>query len=300
MEWDLYTEDEEEYDDLLEDIDINGNEFKEKNNDNNIVEKPNIVVIDPGIYNCGISYYSLEKEKYIKVFRKAFLKRPKEGEQKKADNGNRKLIQSVKNFIKEEKEKEDGIFKNENTIVFVENQTLGKSFSNGPNYLKKGSFTNAKNLAVQNTFQITFEETKCHAINSASVKAHFRDKFPLEPGAKQSKQYRLDKKNAIVFGKTLIPYTLNAELHYKYKGKEDDCYDAIVMTEYVKQSFDFVYYKNEKQFHAIKINKKPKSKKKKITKKKPDENKTITKKNNKKRKTIDLTDDNENKNTLYN
>ena len=37
----------------------------------------------------------LENEKYIKVFRKAFLKKPKEGEQKKADNGNRKLIHKV-------------------------------------------------------------------------------------------------------------------------------------------------------------------------------------------------------------
>lgn len=209
---------------------------------------PKIIAIDPAPFNCGISLYNLETQEFEKIIRKSFISY-KENE---TDIGNSKLINAITKYIDDDK---DNIFswENDNDVyIFIENQTLGKENSNSSGNKGKDAFSNAKNLAVQYSIQSYFKE-RVIPIGSSSIKSHFREHFPLVEDKK--KQYREDKKNAIIFGKTLISERMERNISNKYHGKEDDVYDSVVMIQYVLEMF--YYDRNSKKFI-----KKPKSKKK--------------------------------------
>ncbi len=192
----------------------------------------NIVCIDPAPKNCGISVYNTGNASYIQVGTKRFSTKT----QDETDLGNVHLLDSVSRYIGE-----NSIFEQENTIVFIENQTVGSGDGH--------SFSNAKNVAVQYCFQSILGAQRCIPIPPASVKAHFRAQFPLLGGPKtkssRSRQYKLDKKNAVAFGSRLVGATMKQSIASRKNKKVDDAYDAVVINQYVLECFDLEFSQEE-------------------------------------------------------
>lgn len=237
-----------------------------KDNDDESKSIIKIVCIDPAPKNAGFCISNWETSEITKVFKQSFVNE-KEEEINPSDPGNTKLVSNVTKFIESEKKKKNGIFTNlDETFIFIENQTVGgNSFHNKEE--KKRSFTNSKNITVQNVFQTTFG-SRCTIVNPRSIKTHFKEHFPVHSDLNRSQQYRQNKKNAISFGKTLLPQNMRFQLENKYK-KTDDIYDAVVMKKYVEDTFEIILNKDTFEY-TIKNKRKKKDKKTTTT--------TITKK----------------------
>ena len=229
-----------------------------------------IISIDPGSVNCGICFYDIKKNEPIRFLKVAFRDKIKlnsngQRENKDKDLGNSDLIESVRNFI----------FKNwdwfSNHLVFIEDQhgdTMKHSNNNEdiPVYAKEI-------IAVQHTFQALLGLKKCTPIAPIAVKSYYRKYFPIEYPKERLKQYRLDKKNAIFYGRILIPN--KAKETIEEGGKEDDWCDAFFIGKYVAESIYGVKNKDKKKItgngtvvREIYSNTEIESKKKKKKKKK--------------------------------
>jgi hypothetical protein len=183
-----------------------------------------IVCVDPAPINCGISVYDVKNKAFSQVITKSFFT------SKDGDMGNARLLESVSSFIKN-----TALFHESNTIVFVENQSVGGSDNR--------AFSNSRNLAVQYCFQSVLGSDRCIPVSPSSVKAHFRTEFPLleRHGSSRSRQYRLDKKNAIAFGSRLVGPRLRQQILSRRNKKIDDSYDAVVINQYVLERFKLQY-----------------------------------------------------------
>jgi hypothetical protein len=190
-----------------------------------------IICIDPAPNNCGISVYDFKNKMFLEVITKNFCKRL---DAKTTDMGNTRLLESVAKFVKN-----TALFHEPNTIVFVENQSVGGTDNK--------AFSNSRNLAVQYCFQSVLGANKCVPVAPSAVKAHFRHEFPLLPKAthSRSRQYRLDKKNAIAFGSRLVGHRLKQKIMSRKNKKIDDSYDAVVITQFVLERFRLCFSEEE-------------------------------------------------------
>jgi hypothetical protein len=218
----------------------------------NDIEKENnkaiiLVCIDPAPINCGISVYDTSTSSFLQVETKCFYQKQNETD---TDLGNVGLLDSVSRFIKR-----NPVFQKENTLVFIENQTVGGSDGH--------SLSNAKNVAVQYCFQSILGAKRCIPIPPSSVKAHFRHEFPLlehDPKVKKStmrdRQYRLDKKNAIRFGSRLVGADIKRAIAKQRNKKIDDSYDAVVINQYALECFQLEFSEEKQRVLFTKLAKK--------------------------------------------
>lgn len=216
---------------------------QEKNQDRPII----IVCIDPAPVNCGISVYDTSTSSFLQVETKCFYQKEQEND---TDLGNVELLNSVSRFIKR-----NAVFQQKNSIVFIENQTVGSADGH--------SFSNAKNIAVQYCFQSILGAKRCIPIPPSSVKSHFRHEFPLlksDPKVKKStmraRQYRLDKKNAIRFGSKLVGPKIRRSIAKRTNKKVDDSYDAVVINQYALECFQLEFSTEKQRVLFTKIVKK--------------------------------------------
>ena len=195
--------------------------------DNNLT----IVCVDPAPVNCGLAVYDMQSKQFIKVTTKSF-----DSKKELSDMGNARLLENVASFIKK-----SPVFQQPNTMVFVENQSVGSD--------NNKAFSNSRNLAVQYCFQSILGADRCVPVPPASVKAHFRQHFPLLPRNQRtrSRQYRLDKKNAVAFGSKLVGQAMRDKIARRKNKKVDDAYDAVVITQYALECFDLQYVNDEQR-----------------------------------------------------
>lgn len=190
-----------------------------------------IVCVDPAPVNCGLAVYDMQSKQFIKVTTKSF-----DSKKELSDMGNARLLENVASFIKK-----SPVFQQPNTMVFVENQSVGSD--------NNKAFSNSRNLAVQYCFQSILGADRCVPVPPASVKAHFRQHFPLLPRNQRtrSRQYRLDKKNAVLFGSKLVGQAMRDKIARRKNKKVDDAYDAVVITQYALECFDLQYVNDEQR-----------------------------------------------------
>lgn len=195
-----------------------------------------LVCVDPAPINCGLAVYDMQSGEFLEVTTKSF-----DSKKELSDMGNARLLENVASFIKNA-----SVFKRSNTMVFVENQSVGDH--------QNKAFSNSRNLAVQYCFQSILGAQRCVPVPPASVKAHFREQFPLLPETQRSRsrQYRLDKKNAIAFGSQLVGRELRAKIARRKNKKIDDAYDAVVITQYALECFDICYSPEEDRVVCVK------------------------------------------------
>jgi hypothetical protein len=182
-----------------------------------------IAAVDPGPKNCGIAIYDLTTKKAIRIRSKRFL------DDDESDLGNARLIEEVRTFILRDKH-----LSSDNLVcVFVENQTVSAPGGD--------AFTNAKNVAIQYCFQSVFGKRRCVPVAPGSVKAHFREHFPVLENASRKQQYRQNKRSAVVLGRKLVgPF-----LAITVKGKTDDPFDAAIIGAYAIAKYHFDEETNE-------------------------------------------------------
>lgn len=190
--------------------------------------------VDPGTVNCGIAEYDFIKEEAVHLERLQFRKsRKKDDPKKETDIGNAKLIETVSQYIIDNRDRFAG------KKVFIEDQQSnatkkeGKGGWNNPAIAAAQEKIAKEVLAVQHVFQ-TMLGLDCVPVSAHQVKAHFPEIFPALPGCKRNskKQYAADKRNAVKRGREEVPDQVRQEYETKNPQKKDDAYDAYFIAKF--------------------------------------------------------------------
>lgn len=120
-------------------------------------------------------------------------------------------------------------------IIFIENQRPDAG-TRGTRTGQANDFLRVEALAVQHAFMTLFGKDRCIVVAPHAVKARYSQHFPRVPDYNTPKgraaQYRADKRNAILAGRTLTPTEVRDRYERKNPKKKDDAYDALWLAKY--------------------------------------------------------------------
>ena len=202
-------------------------------------EYQTIYGVDPGPVNCGWAELRVKADGTVDVVNVDIIEFRKSG----ADTSDycASLIDNTAQWFADHAD----MFANDE-ILFIENQRpdIGSNGATTRGYRpgQANNFVRTEALAIQTVFQAMLSKTRCKVVAPHAVKAHFSKHFPRVENytAKdgQARQYAQDKKNAIVFGRSLTPDSVLRAFKKRWpKKKEDDAMDAVCIALYGAERF---------------------------------------------------------------
>lgn len=122
-------------------------------------------------------------------------------------------------------------------IIFIENQRPDAGMNTrGARFGQANDFVRTEALAVQHAFMTIFGGNRCIVVAPHAVKARYSKYFPRVPDYQTAKgraaQYRADKKNAIIHGRSKAPKHVRKRYERANPKKLDDAYDAYWIAKY--------------------------------------------------------------------